>query len=140
MEGHELAQCGVEAIGEGVRARFMEWHHLPIVDVDVPCSMFEARWPEASARLRSLLEGGNRIFVCSRGGLGRAGMISARLLVEMGADADQAIDHVRKARSSRAIETPAQEAWVRRGRTAPAAVVIDGARDRAVGALVGCGR
>jgi len=137
MEQHELDFLGISGIGEGVRNRFMEWHHLPIVDVNVPGPEFEARWPDVSARLRSLLLAGNRIFVHCRGGLGRAGMISARLLVELGADAEQAIVDIRRVRSPDAIETVAQEDWVRRGQKAPVGVRTEGNRDRAVGAFLG---
>ena len=53
-------------------------------------------------------------FVHCRGGLGRAGMISARLLVESGVEPNAAIERVRAARPG-AIETPQQEEWVRSG-------------------------
>jgi hypothetical protein len=48
-----------------------------------------------------------------KGGLGRAGMMAARLLVELGVAPEQAIRDVRCARPG-AIETPAQLALVRR--------------------------
>ena len=79
---------------------------------------FEAVWPETSRRLRTLLEAGARVLVHCKGGLGRAGTVAARLLVEMGADPKQAIRDVRTARSPDAIENRAQEDWVRRGRVA----------------------
>ena len=40
---------------------------------------FEAKWPEVSRSLRSRLDAGENILVHCRGGLGRAGMIAARL-------------------------------------------------------------
>ena len=137
MEDHELIRFEIPNIGDAVHQRFMEWHHLPIIDGDVPADEFEARWPDVSARLRSLLLAGNRIFVHCRGGLGRAGMISARLLVELGAESEQVINNVRAARSPDAIETMAQEEWVGRGRKVPATIKTIGTRDRAVGAFVG---
>lgn len=137
METDELERFAISGIGDGVRRRFMEWRHLPIVDGDVPRAEFEAAWPDASARLRSLLLAGNRIFVHCRGGLGRAGMVSARLLAETGVWPDQAIADVRKARNPMAIETRAQEEWVRDGKEEAAGARTLGERDRAVGALVG---
>ncbi|MCJ2089752.1 ADP-ribosylglycohydrolase family protein [Methylobacterium sp. E-005] len=138
MEGDELARYRITGIGDEVRARFMEWHHLPIRDFHTPDATFEATWPLYSARLRSLVAAGNRVLVHCRGGLGRAGMVAARLLVEMGTDPETAIAAVRRARDPKAIETSDQEAWVREGRPQP----VDspdqaGARDRAVGALLG---
>jgi ADP-ribosyl-[dinitrogen reductase] hydrolase len=45
------------------------------------------------------------------GGLGRSGMVAARLLVELGEEPRTAIQRVRAARPG-AIETAAQEAYV----------------------------
>ena len=138
MESDELARYRIAPIGEEVRARFMDWHHLPIIDGQVPDAAFEAEWPARSARLRGLVAAGNRILVHCRGGQGRAGMVSARLLVEMGLDAEDAIALVRREREG-AIETSAQADWVRAGRPATDVVAIgdEAIRDRAVGALLG---
>jgi ADP-ribosyl-[dinitrogen reductase] hydrolase len=90
----------------------MEWLHLPIRDVDVPDSHFEASWANAVGRLGNRLRNGERVLVHCRGGLGRTGMVAARLLVEVaGATPQQALDDVREVRPG-AVETPAQEAWV----------------------------
>lgn len=139
METGELARYRIADIGEEVRARFIEWHHMPIRDYGVPDAAFEAEWPARSARLRALVAAGNRVLVHCRGGLGRAGTVAARLLVEMGADVDEAISAVRRERAPEAIETAAQEAWVRAGRPRDArpAEDADATRDRAVGALLG---
>jgi ADP-ribosyl-[dinitrogen reductase] hydrolase len=138
LQSDELNRYCIPAIGEEVRARFIEWHHLPIRDVDVPDAAFEAEWPRRSARLRALVAAGNHVLVHCRGGLGRAGMVAARILVEMGADPEAAIAAVRRARDPRAIETRAQEAWVHRGQRQSLATPDEtGARDRALGALLG---
>lgn len=133
----ELDRFAIPGIGPAVRKRFMEWHHLPIIDGGVPDAVFEAQWPDVSGRLRSLLEAGNRIFVHCRGGLGRAGLVSGRLLVEMGIDPEVAIAAVRTARSPHAIETVEQENWVRIGKPSFSGATSEGTRDRALGALVG---
>ena len=85
MEQHELERYGVPGLGEAVEALGMEWHHLPIPDVGVPDSLFEARWFYAGHRLRAHLLAGRRVLLHCRGGLGRTGTIAARLLVELGA-------------------------------------------------------
>ena len=95
----------------------MEWLHLPIRDVSTPGPEFEEQWPAHSKRLRGRLDAGENIVVHCRGGLGRAGMISARLLVESGVEPEAAITRVRAARPG-AIETRPQEEWVRGGRAA----------------------
>lgn len=139
MTAEELARYRIPTIGQEVRTRFMEWHYLPIHDCHVPDAAFEAIWPEHSARLRGLVDAGSRVLVHCRGGLGRAGMVAARLLVEMGADPEDAISTVRRVRDPKAIETPAQEDWVRAGIHRPVAIRRDDAatRDRAIGSLLG---
>lgn len=139
MEEHELAQIRISEIGEEVRRRHMEWHHAPIVDVSTPDATFEAAWSALSARLRALVARGGRVLVHCRGGLGRSGMVVARLLVEDGMEAGEAMHAVRAVRPG-AIETPAQERWVSQGRAAPLtppSQTREAIRDRAVGALVG---
>ena len=112
IEDHEFEMLGVERLGEAVRAAGMEWHHLPIRDVQVPDARFEAGWASAGVRLGDRLREGERVLVHCRGGLGRTGMVAARLLVEVaGVTPRQALDGVREARHG-AVETPEQEAWV----------------------------
>ena len=139
VEPHELDSLGITALGAEVQRRHMQWHHWPIQDYGVPDPAFEAAWPARSAGLRSLLACGGRVLLHCKGGLGRAGTISARLLVEAGIAPDDAIRAVRAVRPG-AIETGPQEAWVRAGRAippVPPARDRDAARDRAVGALLG---
>jgi len=112
VEDHELEFLDVASIAEGVARHDMRWLHLPIRDVSVPDRNFEARWVAAGAELRCVLRRGGSILIHSRGGLGRSGTISARLLVELGMNAQVAIDAVRHARPG-AIETLEQERYVR---------------------------
>jgi ADP-ribosyl-[dinitrogen reductase] hydrolase len=114
LEPQELAWLAITRLGAEVERRGMEWLHLPIRDVSVPGPEFEAKWPAASERLRAHLDAGENIVVHCRGGLGRAGMISARLLVETGIDPEVAMARVRTARRG-AIETLEQGHWVRIG-------------------------
>ena len=84
------------------------------------------------------------MLVHCRGGLGRAGTVAARLLVEFGEGPDEAMRRVREARSRYAIETKSQEAHVAhcaaRAPSVPPAVLSRSAeriRDRGLGALLG---
>ena len=65
------------------------------------------------AWLEPVLAAGGRVLVHCVGGLGRSGTIAACLLRSRGVSAEEAIAMVRAARSPRAIETHAQEAFVR---------------------------
>jgi ADP-ribosyl-[dinitrogen reductase] hydrolase len=93
----------------------MRWFHLPIPDVTAPGPSFEIAWVTAGPELQNILRRGDSIFVHCKGGLGRAGTVAARLLVEAGFDPEQAIADVRTARTG-AIQVPEQEAYVRRQR------------------------
>jgi ADP-ribosyl-[dinitrogen reductase] hydrolase len=112
VEPKELTLLKVERLGEEVVRRNMLWFHLPIVDASIPDQRFEQEWENAGEQVRGLLRGGRDVLVHCRGGLGRAGMIAARLLVELGVDPAEAIARVRAVRPG-AIETPEQERFVR---------------------------
>lgn len=139
IEPSEFQSLGVDRLGEEVRARHMDWFHLPIADVSIPGPLFEQEWTTIGANLRSRLRQGFDIVVHCKGGLGRAGMIAARLLVELGTEPRAAIEQVRMARPG-AIETHEQLTYVQqkaavaevRPAKTPAAT-----RDRGRGALIG---
>jgi len=111
METHELVQLGVPDIGAQTESLGMAWYHLPIKDASTPSSAFEETWETAGAALRRILGNGEGIVIHCRGGLGRTGIIAARLLIELGGDPDWALQRVRAARP-KAVETREQEAYV----------------------------
>lgn len=118
MPQHELQAVQADHMGAACEARGIEWHHLPIQDVDVPDAAFETAWLYSGLRLREHLRAGRNVLLHCRGGLGRSGTIAARLLVELGWTGDAAIRAVRAQRPG-AIETRAQEAHVRSARPMP---------------------
>jgi ADP-ribosyl-[dinitrogen reductase] hydrolase len=131
----ELEQLAVPGLGAAVEALGMAWVHLPIVDVAVPDAAFEQAWRVHGPMFRDLLRAGRRLLVHCRGGLGRAGMVAARLLVELGTDPEKAIRVVREARPG-AIETDEQAAYVRASEPAVDEPGVS-AEARATGALLG---
>ena len=104
----------IARLGRGSQHRGTQWPHLPIPDVGTPEVEFEAKWPTVSHDLRSYLDSGENILIHCPGGVGRSGMVAARLLCESGDDAETAIARVRAARPG-AIETLEQEQWARQG-------------------------
>jgi len=111
LEPKELTLLRVEHLGEEILRRNMLWFHLPIADVSTPNKRFEQEWDVAGEKLRSLLRSRSDVLVHCRGGLGRAGMVAARLLVELGMEPTTAIASVRAVRPG-AIETSDQEKFV----------------------------
>ena len=75
MESNEMAAVGVPATQLGSKAvEFgLEWHHLPIKDVNVPDDRFEDLWTYSGLRLRALLRCRDRIVIHCLGGFGRTG-------------------------------------------------------------------
>lgn len=112
IEQHEFAELGVEALPLVAERLGLEWYHLPIRDMDVPSLIFEEQWAVAGERLKNHLGNGRRVLVHCKGGLGRAGTIAAKLLVEFGEMPAMAIQRVREARQG-AIETGSQESYIR---------------------------
>lgn len=107
----ELRDLKVQTIGDEVTARGMRWLHLPIDDVSTPTAQWEDEWRPVSQALHAVLDDGGRVLVHCKGGLGRAGMVAAKLLIERGTPPGEAIASVRAVRKG-AVETLAQEAYL----------------------------
>ena len=133
MEAHEFPMLNVAGLGDAAEEAGLEWHHLPIRDVDVPDERFERLWTYSGHALRGKLRAGETIVVHCRGGLGRTGMIAARLAIEFGVAPEQALRRVREARPG-TVETTAQETYVLRQR---ATGLDERYADRVLGCLLG---
>ena len=114
IEGHEFKSLGVPDFEAAVKSRNLRWYHLPIADMDVPGNAFIQSWAEHGFDILRTLEQGGRIVVHCAGGLGRSGMIAAKLMTAFGIPPLEAIAQVRKVRPG-AIETQAQENYVMNG-------------------------
>lgn len=139
IEDHEIEALQVRGLEAECQLHGIDWLHMPIPDVSSPTDKFEAEWLTGGEGLRSRLRNGFNVVVHCKGGLGRAGTITARLLVELGADPEDAIQRVRVARPG-AIETLEQERHVQGIRPISErlpSTTIDTIRDRALGALFG---
>jgi len=113
VEPMERTALNVPHLGQEVEKRGIKWLHLPIADYSVPTEIFEQQWQIHGPEVREMLRKGEDVLVHCKGGLGRAGMMAARLLVELGMEPDEAIRYLRRERKG-AIETPSQLALVRR--------------------------
>lgn len=133
IEDHEFDKLDVRGLGAACRDQGMTWLHAPIADLGVPDGAFETRWTVVGHKVRQELRRANRVVVHCRGGRGRAGLVAARLMVELGESPNQAIAAVREARPG-AIETAAQAAHVKSVQPRLNAVDRD---DRVLGCLFG---
>ena len=79
--------------------------------MSVPDQEFEEVWAVEGKQIKASLVAGERVILHCLAGLGRTGMIAARLLVDMGMSPELAVAEVRKVRP-RAIQTDNQEMYV----------------------------
>lgn len=110
-ETDELAGLGLADLGHHLIAGGFWWRHLPIVDMNVPVGDFESTWQVESRQICASLAAGERVVLHCLAGLGRTGMMAARLLVDMGMAPERAIHEVRRVRP-RALQTTPQEEYV----------------------------
>ncbi len=83
--------------------------HVPILDQKVS-SMEQMH--QLVAQLLQLTSDGESVLLHCVGGLGRSGLVAGCYLRAAGLDPEAAIAEVRRARSLRAVESQAQEAFV----------------------------
>ncbi len=112
-EARELRRLGIDDFGAEVERAGLAWYHLPIRDFGVPDADFEAAWIEQGPELRQRLKTGERVVLHCYAGLGRTGLVAARLLIEFGELPVRAIALVRHARRG-TIQTADQEAYLLR--------------------------
>lgn len=112
LNGAELNCFKLRNYGPLVEATGMELLLFPIIEMAPPDSL-----PLTKEFVRSIivrLEKGENVAVHCRGGVGRAGVIAACVLLEMGLarTGRRAIEEVRKLRCARAVESYRQERFV----------------------------
>lgn len=112
LEEHEFALLGVPEFPEVMCKQSFQWFCLHIRDSDIPDERFEIAWPRVLKELENILKAGGGVVIHCRGGLGRTGLVAARLLVEEGMPPDEAIALVRRVRPG-SIETWEQESYIR---------------------------
>ncbi|MEW6330664.1 MAG: cyclin-dependent kinase inhibitor 3 family protein [Pseudomonadota bacterium] len=114
IEAHEYVELEVTELPHACLRYGMAWYGLPIVDGAIPDALWEEKWTKSRSSLHQTLREGGRIVIHCKGGLGRTGLLAARILVEFGLPPYEAIERVRQARPG-AIETTQQESYVRDG-------------------------
>lgn len=110
MEDVELHILQVTDLPELVVEHGLRWIHLPIRNRALPNADFEDVWSTVGEELRNILQGGGKVVIHCQEGVGRTGIVAARLLIEMGVDCTDAISIVRNTRTG-ALETWAHEQY-----------------------------
>lgn len=112
IEAHEFDEMGVKELAGKVKSQGLAWYHLPIPDKGIPDKIFEEKWIRTGSDLRARLFSGDDIVIHCKGGLGRTGLVAARLLIELGEDNQSVIQKVRIARPG-VVETEEQEDYLK---------------------------
>ncbi len=97
----------------------IEWRLLPIPDMSAPDPALDCQLQQLLALAERYLERGRRVAIHCKAGLGRTGMVAARLLMRQGCSASAAIAAVRASHDQAAIETAAQIAYLQRSAADP---------------------
>ena len=113
-EEQEFSRLGVPEFAYSLLAMKFAWYHVPIPDMQVPGAEAAAAWMEMGRPILETLRGGGRVAMHCAAGLGRTGMMAAKMLTVLGVSADDAILRVQSTRPG-SIETEAQLAYVRLG-------------------------
>ena len=110
----EMAALGAGDLPARLARAAIPWAHFPITDFGLPDAATDAGWPALAAQAHAVLEGGGRVFVHCKAGLGRSGMVVLRLMIEAGEAPDAALARLRAYRPG-TVETAAQENWATGG-------------------------
>ena len=110
VEDEELRRWGDPGIAELAAEAGIELARFPIPDGS------PARSRDEMDEIQRRIDGGRAagdVVVACMGGVGRSGMVAACALVRAGLSAEEAIARVREVRHPTAVETRAQERFVR---------------------------
>lgn len=107
-EAAEMAALGADDLPDWLAARGIDWAHFPVADFGIPPQ--GADWPRLAQRIAATLDGGGKVLVHCRGGLGRSGMVALKLMVDSGEPPENALERLRAVRPG-AVETAAQFDW-----------------------------
>jgi len=111
LEKKDFDRLGVPNIIEEIKLTGLQCYHLPIPDMDVPGVEFNAAWKKDGEKILQSLRAGGKIIIHCAAGLGRSGMIAAKILSAFNKTPKIAISSVRGIRPG-AIETDPQANFV----------------------------
>jgi ADP-ribosyl-[dinitrogen reductase] hydrolase len=117
LDDIELARLRLHSLPGLLSSAGITWYRAPLAPEQIATADFESVWSRVGPVLREILWQGGKVALQCQDGRDRAGMVAARLLVELGCQPLDAINRVRGARRG-AIASAEQEEYVRRQRPA----------------------
>jgi len=114
VETEEFSKLGVPEFETVMCSKNLRWYHLPIADMGIPGAAFFNAWHKHGSDILKTIKQDGRVAIHCAGGLGRSGMIAAKLVTVFDTAPVDAIKQIRKARPG-AIETREQENYVLNG-------------------------
>jgi protein-tyrosine phosphatase len=114
-QDQEFPDADVDRFKNAVEVLGARWFHMPIKDFGAPTGLEEQPWPAIAHACKNTITAGRSVLFHCKGGHGRSGMAAIRLMVEMGADPQDALKLLRSQRPS-AVETVAQFDWAAKGK------------------------
>lgn len=111
LEPHEAEWLGLAAEQTGAERVGMEFLSFPIQDTQVPANTGAFR--EFVADVARRLREGEHVGVHCRGSIGRATILAACTLIELGWSAADALEAIENARGEEVPDTPEQAEWIR---------------------------
>jgi ADP-ribosyl-[dinitrogen reductase] hydrolase len=98
LDRSEFTLMRLGDLPELLAAHGIDWYHVPLAGGCLPDARFEGLWHAVSPRLRAILWRGGRVALHCADGRTRAPLMAAKLLVELGCPALDALNRVRGAR------------------------------------------
>ena len=111
LEPHEAEWLGLATEQTGAERAGMEFLSFPIQDTQVPANIGAFREFVASVARR--LSEGEHVGVHCRGSIGRATILAACTLIQLGWNAADALEAIENARGEEVPDTPEQAEWIR---------------------------
>ena len=114
----EVADLELAQEAELCRLQGLEFISFPVIDRSVPTSREATR--RLADHLARLLREGKNVGIHCRQGIGRASLLAACSLLQIGMDAETAFGLIGRARGLSVPETAEQERWVKEFAARPA--------------------
>jgi protein-tyrosine phosphatase len=109
----ELARLHLHKLARLIAAVKITWYHVPLSFGILPDAEFDRGWNRVSLRLQQILREGGKVSIHCRDGRDRTGLMTARLLIELGCHPLDAMNRVRAARPGM-LENAELEDYLRR--------------------------